>query len=298
MANKVDNIKKYITYADTRNSEVFWYNFNRLKLKAISMFEWINLPKEIDERYLELMLCQNGYVCFFKDQLVPDVDTYFALQCTLGGRFNVYNIPTVYQIYTASGYNARRTAEDSVIIYNNLLHSPTVPLLMYHAYNIANVERTIEINLNQLKRPYIFLVPENQRYTFIKLVNDIKNNQDVIIGNKDLNLDNINPINTITPNNTLDLYTLKKRYYNEALTDMGINNLNVDKKERLVSDEVSSNDEDVLINRNSMLYARKMACKQINDMFGLNIDVKFRNDFMKEKQEEYIEIDNTNNEVE
>ena len=262
------------------------------------MFEWINLPKEIDERYLELMLCQNGYVCFFKDQLVPDVDTYFALQCTLGGRFNVYNIPTVYQIYTASGYNARRTAEDSVIIYNNLLHSPTVPLLMYHAYNIANVERTIEINLNQLKRPYIFLVPENQRYTFIKLVNDIKNNQDVIIGNKDLNLDNINPINTITPNNTLDLYTLKKRYYNEALTDMGINNLNVDKKERLVSDEVSSNDEDVLINRNSMLYARKIACKQINEMFGLNIDVKFRNDFMEEKQEEYIEIDNTDNEVE
>ena len=298
MGNKVDNIKKYITYADTRNSEVFWYNFNRLKLKAISMFEWINLPEEIDERYLELMLCQNGYVCFFKDQIVPDVDTYFALQCTLGGRFNVYNIPTVYQIYTASGYNTRRTAEDSVIIYNNLLHSPTVPLLMYHAYNIANVERTIEINLNQLKRPYIFLVPENQRFTFTKLVNDIKNNQDVIIGNKDLNLDNVNPINTITPNNTLDLYTLKKRYYNEALTDMGINNLNVDKKERLVSDEVSSNDEDVLINRNSMLYARKIACKQINDMFGLNVDVKFRNDFMEEKQEEFIEIDNIDNGVE
>ena len=284
-----NDIKKYISYADKRNSEVFWYNFNRLKLKAISMFEWINLPDEIDERYLELMLCQNGYVCFFKDQLVPDVDTYFALQCTLGGRFNVYNIPTVYQIYTASGYNTRRTAEDSVIIYNNLLHSPTVPLLMYHAYNIANVERTIEINLNQLKRPYIFLVPENQRFTFTKLVNDIKNNQDVIIGNKDLNLDNLNPINTITPNNTLDLYTLKKRYYNEALTDMGINNLNVDKKERLVSDEVSSNDEDVLINRNSMLYARKIACKQINEMFGLNIDVKFRNDFMEEQKED-IEI--------
>lgn len=296
MANKVDNIKKYITYADTRNSEVFWYNFNRLKLKAISMFEWINLPKEIDERYLELMLCQNGYVCFFKDQLVPDVDTYFALQCTLGGRFNVYNIPTVYQIYTASGYNTRRTAEDSVIIYNNLLHTPTVPLLMYHAYNIANVERTIEINLNQLKRPYIFLVPENQRYTFIKLVNDIKNNQDVIIGNKDLNLDNVNPVNAITPNNTLDLYTLKKRYYNEALTDMGINNLNVDKKERLVSDEVSSNDEDVLINRNSMLYARKMACKQINEMFGLNIDVKFRNDFMEEQYEDVEVVED--NEVE
>ena len=271
-----NDIKMYINYADRRNNDVFWYNFNRLKKKAITLFEWINLPKEIDERYLELMLCDNGYVCFFKDQVVEGIDTYFALQCTLGGRFNVYNIPTIYQIYTASGYQARRNASNAVIIYNNLMHTPTVPTLMYHAYNISNIERTIDINLNQLKRPYIFLVPENQKFSFQKLIADIKNNQDVIIGNKDLNLDSVANINTITPNNTLELYNLKKRYYNEALTDLGINNLQVDKKERLVADEVSSNDEDVKITRNEMLAMRKMACKQINEMFGLNVDVRFR----------------------
>ena len=282
-----NDIKMYINYADRRNHEVFWYNFNRLKKKAITLFEWINLPKEIDERYLELMLCDNGYVCFFKDQVVEGVDTYFALQCTLGGRFNVYNIPTIYQIYTASGYQARRNASNSVIIYNNLMHNPTVPTLMYHAYNISNIERTIDINLNQLKRPYIFLVPENQKFSFQKLIADIKNNQDVIIGNKDLNLDSVANINTITPNNTLELYNLKKRYYNEALTDLGINNLQVDKKERLVADEVSSNDEDVKITRNEMLAMRKMACKQINEMFGLNVDVRFRlqNEEVKNKEE-------------
>lgn len=282
-----NDIKAYITYADRRNHEVFWYNFNRLKKKAITLFEWINLPKEIDERYLELMLCENGYVCFFKDQVVKGVDTYFALQCTLGGRFNVYNIPTIYQIYTASGYQARRNASNSVIIYNNLMHTPTVPTLMYHAYNISNIERTIDINLNQLKRPYIFLVPENQKFSFQKLIADIKNNQDVIIGNKDLNLESVANINTITPNNTLELYNLKKRYYNEALTDLGINNLQVDKKERLVADEVSSNDEDVKITRNEMLAMRKMACKQINEMFGLNVDVRFRlqNEEVENKEE-------------
>lgn len=292
-----NDIKTYITYADRRNNDVFWYNFNRLKKKAITLFEWVNLPKEIDERYLELMLCDNGYVCFFKDQVVEGVDTYFALQCTLGGRFNVYNIPTIYQIYTASGYQARRNATNSVIIYNNLMHTPTVPTLMYHAYNISNIERTIDINLNQLKRPYIFLVPENQRFSFQKLIADIKNNQDVIIGNKDLNLDSVGNINTITPNNTLELYNLKKRYYNEALTDLGINNLQVDKKERLVADEVSSNDEDVKITRNEMLAMRKMACKQINEMFGLNIDVRFRLQNDEVENKETIEIKKETDEV-
>lgn len=281
----------YLKYANKRNNDVFWYNFNRLKLKAMSMFKWINLPSEIDERYLEMMLCQNGYVCFFKDQLVDGVDTYMALQCSLGGRFNIYNIPTQYHIYTANGYHTDRTAKDSVIIYNNILHTPTIPLLMYHAYNISNVERTIETNLNQLKRPYIFLVPENQRTTFQKLISDIKNNQDVIIGNKDLNLETVNTITTVTPNNTLDLYTLKKRYYYEALTDLGINNLVNDKKERLLVEEVASNEEDILLNRESMLFARKQACKYINEMFGLNIDVEFRI-----QNEEQINIDD--NEVE
>lgn len=265
----------YLKYKNKRNSDVFWYNYNRFFGKAISMFKWKNLPKEIDERYLELTLMKLGYICFFKDE---KLDSYMALQCTLGGRFNVYNIPTVYHIYTASGYRAERDKSNAVIIWNNFLHQSIVPLLSYHSYNIANIERTIEVNLNQLKRPYIFLVPENQRLTFIKLIEEIKDNQDVVIGDKNLNIDSVSINSTITPNNTLDLYTLKKKYYNEALTDLGINNLQTDKKERLVSGEVSSNDEDVYINRYNMLEARKQACKAINEMFGLNVDVEYRYD--------------------
>lgn len=296
-------IKGYKDYATRRNSEVFWYNYNKLKMKAISMFEWINLPPEIDARYLELMLCERGYVCFFKDDPTSDrkslnnsieeYGVYMALQCTLSGYFNIYNIPTKYHVFTASGYQADRTANDSVIIWNNLLHSPTTPLLMYHAYNITNVDRTIEVNLNQLKRPFIFLVPENQRFTFEKLITDIERNANVVIGNKNLDIENVNLISTVTPNNTNDLYTLKKRYYNEALTDLGINNLSSDKKERLVSDEVTSNDEDIFINRQAMLAARKMACKQINEMFGLNIDVRYR---FEEREEDIFDMQYNDNE--
>ena len=101
---------------------------------------------------------------------------------------------------------------------------------------------------------------------------------------------------TITPNNTIDLYTLKKKYYNEALTELGISNFSDDKKERLLAGEITSNEEDVYLNRMSMLEARKQACKQINEMFGLNVDVRFRYDEIVELEVPDDESEDTNNE--
>lgn len=276
--------------AELRNNEVAWYNADKLFSKSISMFEWINLPSSIDERYLEIVLATQGHICFFKDE---ELNVYLALQCTLGGRFNVYNLPTEYRIFTPSGYNTNRDASNSVIIYNNYMHTPTLPKIWYNANRIADIDRTIEININQLKRPFIFLVPENKVQSVKALFRKIKDNEEVIIGASELELENLGIQNTITPNNTLELYALKKKYYNEALGDLGINNFSDDKKERLLAGEITSNEEEVALTRLSYLNARKQACKQINEMFGLNIDVKFR---YEPEEEEYVEDTNRSKE--
>ena len=75
------------------------------------------------------------------------------------------------------------------------------------------------------------------------------------------------------------LYQLKTQYWNEALTYLGISNLNMQKKERLVSDEVSRSQGGVIASRYSRLEARRQAAQKINDMFGLNIEVDYREDF-------------------
>lgn len=269
-----------------KNESVFNYNIEELINKAINMFEWVNLPKEIDERYLEIMLMTRGYVCFFKDE---ELDKFLCLDCTIGGKLNVYNIPTEYHIITANGYRAERDISNSVVIFNNYLHTSIMDKVEYNAKRISNIDRTIEVNINQLKRPYIFLVPENKVAsvkTFFKL---IKDNEECIIGADTLDLDSMSKENTITPNNTLELYTLKKKYYNEALSSLGINNFSDDKKERLLAGEITSNDEDIKLTRASYLNARKQACKQINEMFGLNIDVKFRDIKSIDLSGEYID---------
>ena len=139
MNNSLFNLGYNPKKSDLRNNEVAWYNADRLYSKCISMFEWINLPDTIDERYLEITLCNMGHICFFKDE---ELDSYLALQCNLSGKFNIYNIPTNYNIYTANGYHAKRDITNSVVIFNNKTHTPSTPKIWYNANRIADIERT------------------------------------------------------------------------------------------------------------------------------------------------------------
>lgn len=283
------------------NYETYWFYFNQLKEYAINMFEWINLPETIDERYLELQLFEQGYLCFFKDDITADdrpndravtlmadgenpSEIYLALQCTLGGRFNVYNLPTDYHIKTATGYTAHRTMKDSVIIYNNYLHQPTFIAVQQFAYRLYNIERTIDINLQDLKHPYIAVTTESQLLTLKNLLKQVSENEPVLFADKNFDMESLKAVNLGIPNNTIELNALKHQYTNEVLTFFGINNANTDKKERLISNEVDANNEQLLCSRDIMLNSRKMACEQINKMFGLNIDVRFRQEDA-EKQE-------------
>ena len=108
---------------------------------------------------------------------------------------------------------------------------------------------------------------------FIKRRNE---NELVIIGSKNLDLRNINVLNTSAPYVAGDLYTLKRQTWNEALTFLGVSNANTEKKERLVTDEITSNLGGVEAQRYTMLNSRRQAAKQINKMFGTNIEVNFR----------------------
>ena len=108
----------------------------------------------------------------------------------------------------------------------------------------------------------------------------------VIYTDSEFNLDSIKVLKTDAPFVVDKLTLYKHDIWNEVMTFLGVNNSNQDKKERLVANEVDANDEQIEQARFNMLDARKDACKKINDMFGLNIDVKFRNDNVQKAYEE------------
>lgn len=254
------NNKTYIDYHD------------RLKELALNSFEWVNLPPTVDERFLELMLYDLGYCLYFNDEVIGNL----ALSCTIGGRLDVYRVPMYRKAYATNGYNKNCTNQDSVIIFNNFLRTPTELTISLFARRLYEIERSIDVNVKTQKTPVAILATEQQRLTMQNLYMKYDGNEPFIFGDKNMDISGITSINTNAPYVADKLQILKHQIWNEALTFLGIENSNADKKERLVSDEVGSNYGNVEAQRNVMLNARRQAVKKINAMFGTNIEVKFR----------------------
>jgi hypothetical protein len=254
------------------NDKTYSDYYNRLMELALNVFEWENLPPSVDERFIELTLYEIGYCLYFNDEIIGNL----ALTCTFGGQLDVYRIPLLRRAYAVNGYNKMCSAKDSVLIFNNYLHTPTQSTIELFARRLYEIERAIDINVKAQKTPTLILSSEQQRLTMKNLYMQYDGNEPFIFGDKNLDIEGIKSLKTDAPFVADKLEILKHQVWNEALTFCGIENSNQDKKERLVSDEVGSNYGNIEAQRNVMLNARKQAVKKINSMFGTNIDVHFR----------------------
>ena len=257
------------------NNRTYLQYYNRLTELAISMFEWSNLPESIDPRFLEMCLYADGMAVFFKDEVLG----YLTLQCMIGGKLNVYRIPSDRRAYATNGYNRQLTEKDSVIIFNNYLHTNSMLDVEMFSKRLYNLDRAIDVNANAQKTPVLIQCDENQRLTMTNLYKEYEGNAPFIFGTKGLDANGLKVLSTGAPYVADKLYELKVQYWNEALTYLGISNINVVKKERMITDEVTRNQGGVVASRYSRLESRRQACKKINEMFGLNIWCDYREDF-------------------
>ena len=166
-----------------------------------------------------------------------------------------------------------------------MLHTNSLLAVENYAKRLYNLDRTIDVNANAQKTPILITCEETQRLTLKNLYMQYEGNEPVIFGDKNLNPNSLKVLTTGSPYIADKLYTLKTQLWNEALTYLGISNVNIQKKERLVTDEVIRNQGGTIASRYSRLNARKKACEEINKMFGLNIDVEYREDFREADNE-------------
>lgn len=254
---------------------------------AISMFEWKNLPDGVDARFLELILFNEGKIVFFFDKDMGEDGTYLALQVVTSGRLNVYRIPIRRRAFSINGYSKELDMSNSVIIWNNLLRMNTYPTIELFARRLWDIDRAIDVNCNAQKTPVLVQASEQQRLTMLNLYQKYSGNEPFIFGDKNLDINGLKVLKTDAPYVSDKLYQLKTQIWNEALTFLGISNVSIQKKERLVSDEVMRNMGGTIASRYSRLTARKNACEEINRIFGLDVDVEYRADF-REIDDEFM----------
>lgn len=260
------------------NNLTYRQYLNRLTELAISMFEWKNLPDTVDARYLELHLFETGCMVYFKDDVIGDL----CLDCIVNGKLDVYGNPLLRRAY--SGYNNYQkllTYKDSVIIWNNYLHGNSILDVEMFARRLYNIDRIIDINANAQKTPVLVVGNEKQRLTLLNLYKEYDGNAPFIFGDKNLDINALKALSTNAPYVCDKLYQLKTQIWNEALTYLGISNINIQKKERLITDEVTRNQGGTIASRYSRLESRRQAVEKINDMFGTNIEVNYREDFQQ-----------------
>lgn len=270
------------------NNKTYDMYYNRLTELALNMFEWVNLPDSVDERFLELSLFSQGMAVYFNDEVMGNL----ALNCMIGGNLDVYRIPIRRTAYATNGYQKHLTNQDSVIIFNNYTHTNSLLDIEMYARRLYEIERAIDVNVRGQKTPNIVRATESQRLTMLNLYMQYDGNEPFIFGDNNLDMDAIKVLKTDVPFIADKLNLLKRQIWGEALTYLGIENNSSDKKERLITEEVNSNLGGVEAQRFCKLNARRQAVKKINKMFGTNIEVRFREEPIPEQPESEEEVTN------
>lgn len=272
------------------DNEATYIDFLRRMTKiCLSIFEWENLPESMDSRFLEESLFFYGQAALLHDETVGYVNTLCA-----GENLNMYRLPStlncyspsqVFQTYRAvySGLIKEVKEEDKdkycVLVKNSWDRIPTAYTIQLFAERLYQAQRVIDTNINAQKTPIIMLGTEKQKLTLENLYKNYDGNTPVIYGDKDLITNEaFKAIKTDSPYVADKVQNYKKEIWNEFLTFIGVNNIDVEKHERLISGESEANNEVINLNLQSYLEPRKKACEEFNKLYGTNISVKLRSD--------------------
>ena len=289
--------KENISY----NYDTFMNMYRRMAKIVLSMFTYENLPDSMDQRFLEQSLFEDGQASVLYD---TDKKLVINTRCADNGEINIYNLPTRINCFSVNFRTDRivyngiieeslNKETQAVLMLNDEERLPSWVYVFEYAERLADAQKTIDINVRAQRTPILILGSKKQKLSLENMYAQYDGYKPVIMGDEDyLSQDSIKAVNTGAPYVADKIQNLKKEIWNEFLGTFGINNINIEKKERLISAESDSNNEVTNYALKSYFDARKKAVKQINELFGTNIEVKINADlFNIVKQEESIITD-------
>lgn len=254
----------------------YMYWLTRMLYVASSAIEWVGLPEEIDTVYLENCLNRAGAAILMRD---PVADMYAVGQNASVGPLDIYGYPKDRRVIFLNGQTVNTNRDESVIIYNNSMRSADLDFFDAIARRLADTDAAVDINMQSQKTMPIIPVTEQQRLTFENIYTDIVNNIPyILVDNNGVDVTQLREALTFDNRKsfTSDLMiSVQREIWNRFLTYVGVNNVNIEKRERTNVPEINSNLDEIFVMRRNRLNARERACQLINQKWGLDVSVRY-----------------------
>lgn len=257
------NYKTYLNYKD------------KMLSLALNVFQFKNMNPFIDMSRVNYSLFCNGSIAFFKDDVTGEL---IALPYTVVGSLDMYGRPQAIRPLPYFGaYNRTlyKRNNEFVIMYDNEARLPLYPKLIESAERMALIKRNIDINIAQQSTNRIWTAPEEKMATLKGLLEQVDSNVNTIVAYDGLDVNEINTILNVAPFVADKLNDAKKEEWSEFLEMVGITSSVVQKKERLITDEVFTSMGGTIASRFNRYESRRKAVEEINRLFNTDIEVEF-----------------------
>lgn len=269
------------------NSSTYFYYIDTLFRKAQSIYEFDGIPENWDFDYFLSVLLSQGFICVTNTPL-----GVLPLRCGVSG-INVFNHPTTCIIANPVIGNLERTIdEDCTLIKMQYNYRSIMPIIYKYASMLADCDSSISVNLMNSKVTFIGMCSsKNQAASMKELYTMLSRGEPAIFVKGDqINQEQIF-YNHVKENFVAgEIQILKRKIMSEYLTEIGVNNANTDKKERLTDNEVEANDSEIQLNAGYWLDNIKEGIEKTNKMFNLNISVRLKNTVNTEGDIENVDI--------
>lgn len=288
--------------AKTRNWREFWIWFNRLMDVGINKYKVSgDFPETLDPRTILQSFFFYDSVCLFRTK-EGGVD--LSLPGLPAADVTIYGYPRAANVFTKNGrlfgtatpvIRIRQpngidpvvnegisdaapdaSAGEGYIIRLHKTFNPLFPYAAEYAYKIADTMRTIEVLANKLKSPYVIFAAEEMRKTVLEYFRKIVDNEDLVIPTGIFDPAKVKlEDTTINPDAIKAARELVEWYISQYMEIVGLNsNPASDKQERLLVDEINSNNQQADINVDPVLDYVNDQLDQASEFFGWSMKLE------------------------
>ena len=247
--------------------------------KLFGAFEFSGVPENWDYDYMLTNLFINGYIAITDTQI-----GVIPLRCGITG-INAFDHPTraIFANPVLGNFERELFGENPAtacaLVKLQYDFMGVMPLIERYAALLALCDNSIAVNLRNSKVAFIgFVSSKQQQATVEKMYSDIDGGKPAVyvkrgdgLTSEDIYYNHVRE--TYIAN---DVQLLKQSIKNDFLTEVGLNNANTDKRERLIVDEVNANNDEVQANVQHWLDNIREGLKRANKLFGLDLTVKLR----------------------